>query len=865
MNRVIVLLVSLLSTVQGFAQLQEQLPDSTVGKLMRYAYIAENFGKTLPQEKVYLHFDNTSYYQGDAIWFQCYVVTSELNQPTTLSKTLYVELLNPGGKIVAKRILPVKEGRCHGNFPLTQLPFYSGFYEVRAYTKYMLNFGEETLFSRVLPVFDKPLEEGNYSEKNIRKYTAYKYPQDRELAKKEKKVNLKFFPEGGNLILGVPCRVAFEATDAYGNPLALSGAIVNKEKRELVSFSVAHEGRGTFTYTPQEEGDKAVVTFNEKSYRFDLPRPLAQGFALRVDNLSSADSITITVQKSVQTRPTVLSLALLCQGKLFNYLLLDLSEDEPLHFKIGKSHLPPGVASLALIDEAGQMIADRLIFTRQAEQLAIRVQPDKKSYEPYEAVELDFTIRDAAGHPVLSPLSVSVRDGTEEVENGHSLLTDLLLMSEIKGYVHRPSYYFESDDDEHRAALDRLLMVQGWRRYAWKYWGGTEPFELKYPPEQGIEVHGQVVSMVKGKPKPHVQVSSFLAKRGEEGTTDNASFLDSFDTDSLGRFAFVSAISGKWNLILAVTEKGKKKDHRIILDRVFSPAPAKYHLAEMQVSIAAPGEVETKQELPVDTATTEEEDFNKLMDVYEKTLAKSGIDETIHRLGEVVVKGKKRSREKDIYNNRAKSIAYYDVASEMDDIKDKGEFIGNDIHELILNMDKNFSRMMTQGEEWLRYKSRMPLFVINYRPTMATEMDYSKYKLLNLEAIKSVYINEELSIRCKYADPRMSPFDVDKMYSCVVFIETYPEGQIPTQAARGVRKTWLEGYSDDANEFYQPDYSILPKEEEDHRRTLYWNPELMPDESGNAKIRFYNNSRCRQLKVRAETISVDGTMGTFSE
>ena len=58
------------------------------------------------------------------------------------------------------------------------------------------------------------------------------------------------------------------------------------------------------------------------------------------------------------------------------------------------------------------------------------------------------------------------------------MLTDLLLMSEIKGYVRRPSWYFESDDTLHRRALDELLMVQGWRRYEWKHWAGVEPFEV---------------------------------------------------------------------------------------------------------------------------------------------------------------------------------------------------------------------------------------------------------------------------------------------------------------------------------------------------------------------------------------------------
>ena len=87
--------------------------DSLVQKIAGYVDAIQNFGDVLPQEKVYLHFDNTSYYQGDPIWFQCYVVTPGLNRPTELSKTLYVELLNPGGEIISKRVLPIRNGRCH--------------------------------------------------------------------------------------------------------------------------------------------------------------------------------------------------------------------------------------------------------------------------------------------------------------------------------------------------------------------------------------------------------------------------------------------------------------------------------------------------------------------------------------------------------------------------------------------------------------------------------------------------------------------------------------------------------------------------------------------------------------------------------
>lgn len=692
-----------------------QIPDSIAGPLTSLARRVEQFGKALPQEKVALHLDNTSYYQGDDIWFQCYVVASGLNRPTGWSKTLYVELLNPGGEIVSKQILPVRNGRCHGHFALTQLPFYSGFYEVRAYTKYMLNFDEASVFSRIIPVFDKPEVPGNYVEKEISP-RAGKYPQERKRPRKEKKLNLRFYPEGGYLVKNVPVRVAFEATDAYGNPVDVS----------------------------------------------------------------------------------------------------------------------------------------------------VAVRSDKAAYQPYDSIRLDVEVRDAEGRPVQAPLSVSVRDGWQEVENRHSLLTDLLLMSDIKGYVHRPAWYFESGDLVHRRALDELLMVQGWRRYDWESMAGVRPFDLKYLPEQGIELHGTVVSMVRSKPRAGVEVSSFLSSPGEDPEVGRQQSFGLFTTDSLGRFSFVSQIEWKWNLILAVTEKGKKKDYRIVLDRVFAPAPRMYPLAEMQVRV--PGEeqkVGPSADEPADTVQVEE-DYNLFLQAYEDSLRRLGIDEKIHHLDEVEVKARKRDKASDVYQARTKSIAYYDVASEMDDIQDRNGFVGDDIHELMRNMNPDFyTQFSPSGEEYLFYKGRLALFVINYERTRHEEMDFNKYRSLTLESIKSICISEDLGTMCRYADPRFTPMNIDKLYGCVVLIETKPEGEIPAKGAKGVRKTWLEGYSK-VKEFYSPDYRVLPREE-DYRRTLYWQPELMTDEQGCATVRFFNNSRCRCPRVTVNVLDSDGRIGSLEQ
>lgn len=838
-----------------------QEADSVINKLTRYIRATDRFSQYIPREKVYLHFDNTSYYQGDNIWFNCYVVTSELHEATVLSKTLYVELLNPGGEIIDKRILKIENGQCHGDFTLGQLPFYSGFYEVRAYTKYMLNFGEDVIFSRLLPVFNKPKEEGNYEEKNMLKYGYGKYPKKREKPQKGKKVNLKFYPEGGNLIQDIPSRIAFEITDAFGNPLDATGKIINEEKEEIADFIVTHDGKGFFNYTPGADKRKAVVDYNGKKYHFDMPQPLPQGFTLQVDNLSSADSLEISLQKNKQTPAEMLGMVITCRGKLYNYCLANILHNEPVRFKVDKTILPVGVSQITVFDSNGEIRCDRLIFTNKEELLTIKAKSDKEIYEPYEAVHMELSVTDREDNPVQAPFSLSIRDGMNEVKSDCNILTDLLLMSDIKGYVHNPSYYFESGDSLHRSALDLLMMVQGWHRYSWKQMAGTVPFELKYRPEQGIEMHGQVVSLVRKIPKPNVTVSSFLLKRGEEEKATSA--FDVFVTDSLGRFAFQADITGKWNMILSVSEKGKKKDHRIILDRLFTPEPKRYRYPDMQVTLTDKEQEKTETVDPEETPDTQEseEDINAFLTAYEDSLSKAGNKEKVLRLDEVTVTAKKRSREKDIFNNRSKSIAYYDVQSEWDDITDQGKYIGKDIHELMINMNNNFRKTFSRQDEYLQYKGKTPLFVINYERTMATEMDYNKYKLIRLEAIKSIYINEDLSIMCKYADYRMSPLEVDKFYGCAVFIETFPEDKIPTDAGKGVRKTWLEGYSQ-VKEFYNPDYSILPPEP-DYRRTLYWNPSVTPDEKGKADIRFYNNSSCKKFSISAETITSDGIIGIY--
>ena len=91
----------------------------TISKIDTLAARVERFGTGLPQEKAYLHIDNTCYFVGDTIWYKAYVTRSDKGWLTDLSKIMYVELLTPDGYLVERQQLKMEDGTAHGAFTLT--------------------------------------------------------------------------------------------------------------------------------------------------------------------------------------------------------------------------------------------------------------------------------------------------------------------------------------------------------------------------------------------------------------------------------------------------------------------------------------------------------------------------------------------------------------------------------------------------------------------------------------------------------------------------------------------------------------------------------------------------------------------------
>ena len=108
-------------------QVRAQEPDEGLAAISRLTRTVRSTGSSLPQEKVYLHLDNTCYFLGDTIWYKAYVVRSDRQVPTDLSKILYVELLTPDGYLVERQQVPLENDTTgYGNFALAD-SLYGGY------------------------------------------------------------------------------------------------------------------------------------------------------------------------------------------------------------------------------------------------------------------------------------------------------------------------------------------------------------------------------------------------------------------------------------------------------------------------------------------------------------------------------------------------------------------------------------------------------------------------------------------------------------------------------------------------------------------------------------------------------------------
>ena len=571
------------------------------------------------------------------------MVRADRQRLTDMSRVLYVELLDPTGEVVETRKVRLDGGRGSGSFRLDRL-LTSGFYEVRAYTRYMLNWDAAWCFSRVLPVFDEPKKEGDYSRPKIAE-PAYRkrLPSSRQVdSTLQERVNVAFYPEGGRLVGGLPSRVAFAVTDKDGRPVEAEGTLAMADGT-TETVRTLREGRGAFAYKPTATPAKLTLTTADgHKATAELPAADAEGCAMEVDAVGD-HYVNIAVRRSAGFAAP-LAMALVSGGNVEAVDTIAPSE-RVARRRLAKADMTPGVNQIALIAPDGSIVAERMVFVYpQGGVGEIKFTP-QGSLSPCGKLALKAKTEPGA------TFSVAVRDAASELNGSHGdAATWLLLASDLRGYIHNPEYYFEADDSTHRRAADLLMMVQGWRRYDLAQMDGTEAFVRRHPIEDRLYLYGQLRRAKRKLTVDNVSLTATLYNRAGESMRGRAT------TDSTGNYAF--SLPG--TLLLNTAKDGEAAKYRIGIDRNFSPLPRPLSPLETERT-------------PTDTPTLAV-NAEAAFDSIEATLP---MDERVHVIKEVKVKGKRifenaRAAWENEQRGAYKSYLRYDCDKAADEIYDSG-------------------------------------------------------------------------------------------------------------------------------------------------------------------------------------------------
>lgn len=790
----------LLLTSMAFVSPQTDLPS----KLASYL---STFRAQYAPEKVYVQTDKPYYAPGQSIWLKGYVVDAATLRPSAKSDVLYVDLLNAENKPVHRLMLKAENGKAAGDIVLPRnLP--AGTYSLSAYTQWMRNFGENTFFHKTIKVLGP---DTNGTE---------------ETAAVSQEIDFMFFPEGGDMVQGLTNRVAFKATGAGGNGVAVSGSVFDDQGQKVADFTDTHLGMGAFELLPRE-GRRyfaRVKTSAGETLEYALPAAQATGYVLRIDEVTDENTINVMVSGNVnEQEPLVLTG--ISQNALEYSQNFTLQPGQTYRQEIPKADFPTGIARFHLARTNGEALAERLVFVDQQDNLDVTVTTNKETYAGRERVTLQLEAKGKDGKPVATDFSLAVTDDelVKHHEHGLGIKSYLLLASDLRGHVEQPGYYFDNNDAQRKKALQHLLMTQGWRRFSWEAIAAGSFPKINHTDEKDLTISGKLLTN-KGKPVANGEVLLYVQGQHQAFITT--------ETNQQGEFAFRGFdFVGDVEVVIQGTDaSGRRKHLQVVMDKgsYIPQVPASHApLADAPSADTKQAFLQASNKLIASTADTSE------------AYTLRGI-----LLPEVSIQG-----EQDIYKP-------FKLHQQADVVLTRRELpmapSGNILESLqgrvaglqVYRSGQNQFRASIRGQQ------APPLYLIDGVPvsesslTSLNQLDISRVEVLKNAANASIYGGRASGGVIAFFTNRGGEEEV----------EVEPGTYIIVHEARGYSKV---------REFYSPrhDRQSSDRNEPDLRSTIYWNPSVTTDANGKATVSFYTADRNTTYRVIAEGISDDGKPG----
>ena len=649
--------------------------------------------------------------------------------------------------------------------------------------------------------------------------------------------DVQFFPESGNLVNGVKTKVAFKATGTNGLGVAISGSIVDNTGAEVTKIDVKHLGMGYFYLTPEAgKTYQAKVTYPDGvTNTLNLPSASDDGYVLSVYHIKT-DSVLIRVQvgeAALQGGTRALSLVAQSGGKVYFSVSVPVSK-ATTSLSFSTVNVPTGILQFTLFSPTGDPLNERITFVESKDNIDLKVTSSKQVYNRREKVDLTFDAKDGTGRPVGGNFSVSVMSETavpSDERNENSIFSQLLLSSDIKGYIEKPNYYFFNPNDETRANLDILMLTQGYRRFVWKDVIAKPTAVNAYKPEKLVnDISGTLMGLNK-KPVSGGKVIVVNNKNG---------FGRDTVTDANGRFKFGNLIitEGTEFTVQGTTAKNGK-----LLKTLVDQNPKPTIIANANI-----GDVNADMLSLVKASV----DNNLKQDM---ELEKYGIPSQ-RQLREVRIRAsKKRGFSAGITENQADEVFRPDARMPCATLK-----------ECLDEMFKSRVWFVQQdtincGLVWIPKirGARGDYVVMIDNELIVDPCEYQSFILDSTANINKIYLVHESPAIEAMALGAGNLNRIGGKPRPVISIFT-KNGAWRMADDPSIVYYAPKGY-DRVKEFYTPKYDNAKQPQvADLRSTVYWNPRVLTRTIGQAKVSYFNSDQTGTYRVIIEGINADGQL-----
>lgn len=645
-------------------------------------------------------------------------------------------------------------------------------------------------------------------------------------------VDVQFFPEGGALISGIRSRVAFKAVKPDGFGIEAKGTITDNTGAVVANLTSQHLGMGAFALLPDNgKTYKANFTFADGSTSsFDLPGIRSEGINLSVNN-NSPDSLSIKIAANdgfFQKNKNKSFYVIAQSGGIVCYAAQTILNNSVYSARIPKSKFPTGIVQVTVFSSKGSPLSERIAFIQNNDQLNLSLKSDRASYSRRQKVKILVSAKNKT-LPSEGNFSVSVINETTvpyDDNDGPTILSQLLLTSDLRGFIEKPNYYFNHVNDQTNADLDVLMLTQGYRRFSYKnIIAGKNP-AVSFLPEQGIEITGTLRSNT-GIPVAKGNVRLYIPDRGYSTQTV---------TDMSGNFRFSNVlVSDSSKVTVNARDNANGSSLVLRLDGIINPPSTQY--------INPVGEVADIDSTLKPYLQNSKKQFN-----------------TVHNLKEVVIKA----------TNYVKKPSHTDFSSLSGLALDPDHTIQGDRFKdcnvltdclitaaMGLTYENNnlfVSRDYNAGKKTpvAIYVNGMPVdynYLFNVDPKMVESVEI----FLNdgLSSInRTTGTKGVLEVNTK-KQPKGEKITKDQL------MDMLPKNNVVEFVPGGYATTRV---------FYAPKYdnpTVSNSVASDFRSTIYWNPTVVTDNAGNASIEFFNADGTGTYKATIEGIDKDGNIGRY--